>query len=50
MAASFFVCFTMNSRTTPMRTPFSGLSFTTESGITMLAYGSFGMIPLGIAL
>ena len=43
MAASFFACFTMNSRTTAMRMPFSGLF---EASLTRkLAYGSFGMMP-----
>ena len=30
--------------------PFSGLSFTAESGTTKLAYGSFGIMPFGIAV
>src|SRR5258708_1902695 len=49
MATSFLVCFTMNSRTIAMRMPFSGLSFTAESGTRTLEYGFSGMIPFGIA-
>src|SRR5438067_5413933 len=50
MATSFLVCFTMNSRAIAILIPFRGLSLTSGSVMTLLAYGSLGMMPLGSAV